>query len=61
MTDRKSQDTSYSYDALDRLSQVTFGDASTITYTYDAGDRMTQIADSANGTITRWMEVRAKR
>lgn len=41
------------YDALDRLSVITFDDSSTITGTYDAGDRLTQIVDSANGTITR--------
>ena len=29
--------------ALDRVSQVTFHDTSTIAYTYDAGDRITQI------------------
>jgi RHS repeat-associated protein len=53
MTDRKGQVTGYAYDMLDRLSQVTFDDSSTIAYTYDAGDRVTQITDSANGTITR--------
>jgi YD repeat-containing protein len=51
--DRKSRVTDSQYDALDRLTQVTFHDSSSITYTYDAGDRVTQIVDSVNGTITR--------
>ncbi len=38
-SDRKEQETAYEYDALDRLTRVTFDDASTIDYTYDAGDR----------------------
>jgi YD repeat-containing protein len=53
VTDRKSQVTGSQYDALDRLTQVTFADTSTIAYTYDAGDRITQIVDSTNGTTTR--------
>jgi RHS repeat-associated protein len=38
---------------LDRLTQLTFADTSTIGYTYDAGDRITQIVDSTNGTTAR--------
>ena len=43
----------YTYDAVNRLSQVTYDGTATITYTYDAGDRLTEINDSANGIITR--------
>jgi len=53
MTDRKGQATNYSYDALGRLTQITYADASTINYTYDAGNRLRQITDSLSGTITR--------
>ena len=53
MTDRKSQVTAYAYDALDRLTTITYQGGATVTYTYDAGDRITSIADSINGTITR--------
>ena len=51
--DRKNQATAYTYDGLDRLTQVRYADQSTITYTYDAGNRLTQMADSLAGTITR--------
>jgi RHS repeat-associated protein len=52
-TDRKTQVTQSTYDALDRLSTVTYQGGSTTTYTYDAGDRLTQVVDSIAGTITR--------
>src|SRR4030095_16474273 len=52
-TDRKSQVTLRTYDALDRLTQVTFQGGATIAYTWDAGNRVTQLVDSVNGTITR--------
>jgi RHS repeat-associated protein len=44
--------TSYAYDSLDRLSQVTYADSSTIAYTYDSVSRLTQLTDSIAGTIT---------
>jgi YD repeat-containing protein len=59
-TDRKTQLTTFSYDALDRQTFAGFGTTgpppnyqSTISYTYDDGDRLTQVVDSAAGTITR--------
>jgi YD repeat-containing protein len=59
-TDRKSQVTTYQYDALERQTLVRFGTtgtpptyASSITRTFDAGDRATEIDDSVGGTITR--------
>jgi RHS repeat-associated protein len=52
-TDRKGQITIGSYDVLDRLGQITYGDASTITLNRDAGNRVVSLADSLNGTITR--------
>src|SRR5205809_5912665 len=51
-TDRKSQITTTTYDALDRRALVTYNDNSTTSYTYDAGNRITQIVDSIGGTIT---------
>src|SRR5205085_611977 len=53
VTDRKQQVSRYQYDALDRVSTITYADNSTIRFVYDAGDRATQIVDSASGTITR--------
>jgi YD repeat-containing protein len=41
-TDRRGQVTTRAYDAMNRLHQVEFADASTITYTYDAKSRVTQ-------------------
>lgn len=52
-TDRKSQITGLTYDALNRLIQRTYADGSTTTYSWDAGNRLVQIADSTTGTITR--------
>jgi YD repeat-containing protein len=49
------------YDALDRLTQTTFNDSSTMSYTYEVADRLTQIVDSANGTITGLVRVAAGR
>ncbi|MDZ4340979.1 MAG: RHS repeat domain-containing protein [Candidatus Binatia bacterium] len=45
-TDRKSQATAYTYDALNRRTGVTYAGASTAAYTYDAGNRLTQVVDS---------------
>src|SRR5205809_329988 len=53
VTDCNSHVTRSQYDELNRLTQVTFQDTSTVAYTYDARNRITQIVDSANGTITR--------
>jgi len=52
-TDRKSQVTPYTYDALNRRTQTTYADLSTTAYTYDKGNRLTQVVDSISGTITR--------
>ncbi|HEU4890872.1 MAG TPA: RHS repeat-associated core domain-containing protein [Vicinamibacterales bacterium] len=52
--DRKGQITTRSYDHLDRLEQIEYGDASTITYTYDDRGRIRQLDDSAsNASIVR--------
>jgi RHS repeat-associated protein len=50
--DRKAQVTTSAIDALNRLTQVTYADRSTVTYAYDAGNRVTQVTDSLGGTIT---------
>jgi YD repeat-containing protein len=59
-TDRKGQVTTYTYDALGRLTLVGYDTtgtpptyASSVTTTYDAGDRATELVDSAAGTISR--------
>ena len=52
-TDRKSQTTTQSYDALNRPLTRAFADTSTLAYTWDAGNRLTQAVDSISGTITR--------
>jgi len=48
-TDRKSQVTTYHYDALNRPSLITYAGGSTVTPTYDAGNRLTQVVDSVSG------------
>jgi len=51
-TDKRGQVTTFdSYDALDRLLHVTYGDSSTIQYTYDATGRLVSMADSISGVI----------
>jgi YD repeat-containing protein len=59
-TDRKGQVTTYTYDALNRLTFVGYDTtgapptyASSVTTTYDAGDRTTELVDSVAGTISR--------
>ena len=39
----------YTYDALNRLTLVTYADSSTSSYTYDGGNRLTQVIDSISG------------
>jgi len=51
--DRNGNLTQYSYDPLNRLSRVTYQDASTINIQWDGGNRPHIITDSKNGTITR--------
>jgi YD repeat-containing protein len=53
LTDRKGQQANRLYDALDRLTQVSYQDGSTTSFTWDAGNRLTQIVDSLAGTIIR--------
>ena len=58
VTDRKSQVTTYTYDALNRRTKATFHDSTSTNYTYDAGNRITQVQEKDSGgsvtaTITR--------
>lgn len=45
------QVTSYNYDAVGQLTQVTFPDRSTISYTYDDAHRLTRVSDSLGNSI----------
>ena len=57
-TDRKSQVTTTTYDALDRPLLTTWQGGATTTRTWDAANRLTQIADTVSGTITRQYDAR---
>ena len=48
--DRKSQTTTYTYDALNRRTKATFQDGTSTNYTYDAGNRITQIQVGIKGS-----------
>ncbi|MFC5475093.1 DUF6531 domain-containing protein [Paraherbaspirillum soli] len=43
--------TSYTYDGVGQLTQVTLPDASTVSYSYDPAHRLTKIADSLGNSI----------
>ena len=46
----------YKYDELNRLSQVTYDDGTTITYTYDeAGNRLTKQVSGAPSKPMPWL------
>jgi len=49
-TDRKNQQSTFQYDALNRRTQATYADA-TVSFTYDSVGRLTRAADSVSGTI----------
>ena len=53
VTDRKSQVTTHTYDALNRRTKTTFHDGTSTNYTYDAGNRLTQVQEKdASHTVT---------
>ncbi len=53
-TDKASGDvTTYTWDSLDRLIQITFPDTTTATYAYDAFGR--RIEKNVNGVVTRYL------
>ncbi len=53
-TDKATGDvTTYTWDSLDRLIQITFPDTTTATYAYDAFGR--RIEKNVNGTVTRYL------
>jgi RHS repeat-associated protein len=43
--DRKNQSITYTYDQLNRLTQKSYPDTSTVNYTYDLDSRLTQVTD----------------
>jgi YD repeat-containing protein len=45
------QQTSYTYDSLDRVTKITYADTSAISYGYDADGNRTSMADQT-GTTT---------
>jgi YD repeat-containing protein len=52
-TDRKSQQTTFTYDGLNRRRVTSYlTDASSTTFTWDGGDRLLQVLDTVGGTIT---------
>jgi len=50
-TDRKAQVTRYVYDAVGRMSSVTYDDGSVATATYDNGNRLRTLVDTQAGTL----------
>ena len=50
-TDRKNQLITYGYDGLNRLTQKSYPDTTTVNYTYDLDSRLTQVIDSAGTYI----------
>jgi len=55
------QTTSYSYDGVGQLTQVTLPDNASITYTYDDAHRLTTIADSLGNQITYTLDAMGNR
>jgi RHS repeat-associated protein len=49
--DAKGQKTSFAYDSANRLTTITYADASTVSYSYDADGNRTSMAD-AHGTTS---------
>jgi YD repeat-containing protein len=53
--------TSYAYDGVGQLTQVTLPDNATISYTYDAAHRLTNIVDSLGNSFTFTLDVMGNR
>ncbi len=53
--------TSYTYDGVGQLTNVTMPDASYLTYTYDAAHRLTQIADNLGNKIVYTLDAMGNR
>ena len=52
-TDRKSQQTTFTYDGLNRRKVTSYlTDLSSTTFDWDGGDRLLQVLDTVGGTIT---------
>lgn len=56
-----SELTSYTYDGVGQMTQVTFPDNSTISYTYDGAHRLTGIADNLGNSITYTLDAKGNR
>ena len=50
--DSASNETTWEYDALDRMTTATFDDLTDVAYTHDDNGNITQIVDAAGNTIT---------
>ncbi|MEF9387556.1 discoidin domain-containing protein [Ralstonia solanacearum species complex bacterium KE056] len=56
-----SQTTSYSYDAVGQLTQITLPDGSSVSLTYDGAHRLTGAADSQGNTISYSLDAMGNR
>ncbi len=56
-----SEITSYTYDGVGQMTQVTLPDNSTISYTYDGAHRLTNIADSLGNSIAYTLDAKGNR
>lgn len=55
------ESTTYTYDGVGQLTQVSMPDNSTISYTYDGAHRLTNIADSLGNTIAYTLDAMGNR
>jgi RHS repeat-associated protein len=51
MTDGKGSTATFTYDPLNRITQISYSDGGYVTYTYDLDGNLTARKDDANGTV----------